>query len=70
LKALEFLLERMKTDGIAKPVLPILHESMGVREPIVLEAEVNSLYGQDIFARWLSLFEQRKFDEAGNLLVK
>ena len=70
LKALEFLLERMKTDGAVEQVRHILRESMGVREPIVLEAEVDGLYGHGVFAHWLSLFEQRKFDEAGNLLIK
>ena len=70
LKALEFLLERTKADGAIEQVRHILRESMGVREPIVLEAEVDNLYGHGVFARWLSLFERRKFDEAGNLLVK
>jgi hypothetical protein len=70
LKALEFLLDRIRADGAVEDILHILRESTGVREPIVLDAEVDGLYGQGVFARWLSLFEQCKFDEAGNLLVK
>lgn len=68
LEALEALLERLKADGAKEHLLHILRESMGVKEPGVLEAEVDGLYGRGAFSRWLVLFEFRKFDEASEVL--
>jgi hypothetical protein len=64
LASLEFLLGRMKADGAAENMLHILREATGVKEPGVLEAEVDQLYGQGAFIAWLALFEQRQFNLA------
>ncbi len=66
--SLETLLGKMKTDGATDHLLHILRESTGVREPGVLEAEVDLLYGCGAFNRWLAQFELREFDKAMRVL--
>jgi hypothetical protein len=68
-KSIETLLKKMAAGGTEKPVLYLLWESMGVKPPGILEAEVDRLFGAGAFTRWLTLFELRKFDEAANLCL-
>jgi hypothetical protein len=67
-ESLEALLGKMKTDGAAEDLLHILRESTGVREPGVLQAEVDLLYGCGAFSRWLALFELHDFNQAAGVL--
>jgi hypothetical protein len=68
LESLEKLLSKMRADGAAEDLRHILRESMGTREPGVLQAEVDLLYGSGAFSRWPALFELHDFNQAAGVL--
>ena len=66
--SLSALIEQLSRAGVENPVLVLLQEAVGAKDPGCFAASVETHLGSSVFATWLYMVERGQFSEALQLV--